>query len=155
MKKSKFIIVVTLLAIVLLGTAACSNSTGDHPSKETDQSKSDTVKSTDESPSTNDYSIDGPIESDNNIDDNELVSNSSKQNVNEQEKKKASEGSDLSVGNHEGENPLSQYSNEQIEYARVWLQLGPNQDIDELNVRHILAGEPINPNDDTSANYPE
>lgn len=55
----------------------------------------------------------------------------------------------------EDENPLSRCSNEQIEYARVWLQLGPNQAIDELNVRHIPAGEPINPNDDTSANYPE
>lgn len=47
------------------------------------------------------------------------------------------------------------YSSEKIEYARVWLQLGPNQEIDELYVRHISAGEPINPNDDTSASYPE
>lgn len=37
----------------------------------------------------------------------------------------------------------------------MWLQLGANQEIDELNVRHISAGEPINPNDDTSASYPE
>lgn len=50
---------------------------------------------------------------------------------------------------------LSQYSSEQIEYARVWLQLGPNQDIDGLYVQHISAGEPINPNDETSATYPE
>lgn len=50
---------------------------------------------------------------------------------------------------------LSQYSNEQIEYARIWLQLGPNQDIDGLYVQHIQAGEPINPNDETSATYPE
>lgn len=52
-------------------------------------------------------------------------------------------------------NVLAAYSSEKIEYARVWLQLGPNQEIDELNVRHISAGEPINPNDDTSASYPE
>ncbi|MCY8309074.1 hypothetical protein [Bacillus vallismortis] len=50
---------------------------------------------------------------------------------------------------------LAAYSSEKIEYARVWLQLGPNQEIDELNVRHISAGEPINPNDETSASYPE
>ncbi|WP_367387185.1 hypothetical protein ABZM97_02940 [Bacillus vallismortis] len=50
---------------------------------------------------------------------------------------------------------LAAYSSEKIEYARVWLQLGPNQEIDELNVRHISAGESINPNDDTSASYPE
>ncbi|MCY9111867.1 hypothetical protein MOE45_12320 [Bacillus atrophaeus] len=53
------------------------------------------------------------------------------------------------------DNVLAEYSSEKIEYARVWLQLGANQEIDELNVRHISAGEPINPNDDTSANYPE
>lgn len=34
-------------------------------------------------------------------------------------------------------------------------ELGPNQDIDELYITHINAGEPINPNDETSANYPE
>lgn len=53
------------------------------------------------------------------------------------------------------EDMLSEYSNEQIEYARVWLQLGPNQDVDELYVQHISNGESVNPNDDTSANYPE
>lgn len=55
----------------------------------------------------------------------------------------------------DGEGPLSQYSNVQIEYARIWLQLGPNQEIDELNVVHIPAGTPINSNDDSSAPYPE
>ncbi|MFT9497677.1 hypothetical protein [Anaerosolibacter sp.] len=50
---------------------------------------------------------------------------------------------------------LSKYSSNQIEYARVWLQLGPNQEIDELNVRHIPAGEKLNPDDETSASYPE
>lgn len=53
------------------------------------------------------------------------------------------------------ESGLSQYSSEQIEYARVWLQLGPNQDIDGLYVRQIPAGTPLNPDDDTSAAYPE
>lgn len=53
------------------------------------------------------------------------------------------------------ENPLSQYSPQEIEYARIWLQLGPNQDIDELNVQHIPAGTPLNPNDTTSGSYPE
>ncbi|MBP3950117.1 hypothetical protein [Bacillus suaedae] len=56
--------------------------------------------------------------------------------------------------NDQGET-LFQFSNEQIEYARVWLQLGPNQEIDELNIRFIRAGEPLNPEDETSANYPE
>lgn len=50
---------------------------------------------------------------------------------------------------------LSKYTSQQIEYARVWLQLGSNQEIDELIVRHIPAGEKLNPDDETSASYPE
>ena len=50
---------------------------------------------------------------------------------------------------------LSQYSSEEIEYARIWLQLGANQDIDGLYVQHIPAGTPLNSDDETSANYPE
>ncbi|AZB41743.1 hypothetical protein CEF21_05185 [Bacillus sp. FJAT-42376] len=53
------------------------------------------------------------------------------------------------------EDPLSSYSSKQIEYARVWLQLGPNQEIDELNVHLLSAGTPLNPDDSTSAAYPE
>lgn len=52
-------------------------------------------------------------------------------------------------------NPLAQYSSEQIEYARVWLLLGPNPAIDELHVQHIQAGSPLDPEDDTSVTYPE
>lgn len=54
-----------------------------------------------------------------------------------------------------GENSLSTYSSQEIEYARIWLQLGPNQDIDELIVHHIPAGTPLNPSDTTSGSYPE
>lgn len=59
------------------------------------------------------------------------------------------------VGNQQNEDALSQYSSEQIEYARVWLQLGPNQDIDGLYVKRISAGMPLNPDDETSGTYPE
>lgn len=67
----------------------------------------------------------------------------------------SSENRELNVGDKEDKELLSQYSSKQIEYARIWLQLGPNQEIDELNIRQFPAGEPINPNDDTSANYSE
>ncbi|WP_346393963.1 hypothetical protein [Virgibacillus pantothenticus] len=53
------------------------------------------------------------------------------------------------------ENALSNYSTEEMEYARVWLQLGEIKDVDELNVRHIPAGTPLNPDDETSVNYPD
>ncbi|MGF2617478.1 hypothetical protein FZC84_15300 [Rossellomorea vietnamensis] len=63
------------------------------------------------------------------------------------------QNSDLST-NAEGES-LSHYSSKQIEYARVWLQLGVHQEFDELNVRHIPAGTPMNPNHEKSIGYPE
>lgn len=50
---------------------------------------------------------------------------------------------------------LVSYTNEEIEYARIWLQLGPDHEIDELNVQHIAEGEPLNPNWESSATYPE
>lgn len=63
--------------------------------------------------------------------------------------------SETNVSDQRGDEKLSQYSSEQIEYARVWLQFGPNQEIDELNVLHIPTGTPINPDDESSADYPE
>ncbi|PLS06637.1 hypothetical protein [Bacillus halotolerans] len=80
--------------------------------------------------------------------------NTSKESSTDESKETSSEGA-KNEANSEKDNVLAEYSSEQIEYARVWLQLGANQEIDELNVRHISAGEPINPNDDTSAGYPE
>ena len=53
------------------------------------------------------------------------------------------------------EDALSEYSSEQVEYARVWRQLGPNQEIDGLYVQQIPEGTPLNSDDDTSAAYPE
>lgn len=50
---------------------------------------------------------------------------------------------------------LSEYNDSEIEYARVWLALGPNQDIDELDVLNIPTGTLINPYDKTSAVYPK
>ncbi|WRP07437.1 hypothetical protein U9J35_04520 [Rossellomorea aquimaris] len=53
------------------------------------------------------------------------------------------------------EDPLSAYPSDQIEYARVWLQVIENKDVGELNVRHIPAGKKLNPYDDNSVGYPE
>ncbi|MFD1863064.1 hypothetical protein [Planococcus chinensis] len=59
------------------------------------------------------------------------------------------------TGSRQNEDALSEYFSEEIEYARVWLQLGPNQDIDGLYVERIPAGTPLNPDDETSGTYPE
>lgn len=56
---------------------------------------------------------------------------------------------------NEVDDPLTGYSAEEIEYARVWLQLGPNQQIDGLYVRHIPAGTPLEPDYFPVVSYPE
>jgi hypothetical protein len=61
--------------------------------------------------------------------------------------------SELNGGEMEVES-IAQYTIEEREYARVWLQFGHNQEIDELNVRFIPAGTRLNPDDETSASYP-
>ncbi|MBX0358569.1 hypothetical protein [Halobacillus sp. Nhm2S1] len=50
---------------------------------------------------------------------------------------------------------LSSYTSSEIEWARVWHQLAPHQQIDKMYVRKIPAGSLINPNHEESAVYPE
>ncbi|AXI08329.1 hypothetical protein CV093_05260 [Oceanobacillus sp. 143] len=65
------------------------------------------------------------------------------------------ENSETNEVDKEDDETLSQYSSEQIEFARVWRQLGPNQEIDVLDVQHIPAGTLLNPDDGTDVGYPE
>jgi hypothetical protein len=85
----------------------------------------------------------------------EVASDASKEPPASQSGDSSSKNDAIKLVDNEGKEILSPYSSEQIEYARIWLQLGPNQQIDELNVLHIPAGTPINPDDETSARYPE
>lgn len=57
------------------------------------------------------------------------------------------------IQNESIESPLAKYSAAEIEYARIWLQLGANKEIEELYIEHIAAGEQLNPNDETSIPY--
>lgn len=50
---------------------------------------------------------------------------------------------------------LTQYDDLSIEYARIWIQLGPNPDIDRLYVTIIPEGTLINPYLPSGAVYPE
>ncbi|MCA1054072.1 hypothetical protein LCM10_03660 [Rossellomorea aquimaris] len=65
------------------------------------------------------------------------------------------ENSDLKAGKSKHENTLSPFTAKQIEYARVWRQLGPNQDIDGLYVRHIPAGTALDTKNGSRTVYPE
>lgn len=52
--------------------------------------------------------------------------------------------------------PLSEYSVEEVEYARVWLEVIGKIDIEELNISYLPAGEPVNSyEENNSATYPE
>lgn len=50
---------------------------------------------------------------------------------------------------------LSDYTAQEIEYARVWLEVNGDKDIDSLSVSYISSGEPVNSDDTGSADYPE
>ncbi|WP_010096131.1 hypothetical protein [Ornithinibacillus scapharcae] len=144
-KNLLFNVALCMLVGMLAGCAGETNekSTTDSSEKSLALESTEDKKETDENSSTSELE-----EAETNANDT-----SSDKNVNNNSEIIASETSDANVV-YQGET-LSQYSSEQIEYARIWLQLGPNQEIDELNVRHISAGEPVNIYDETSATYPK
>lgn len=111
------------------------------------------------SDNTNEQSINDTSENNSILEVDETDENTSTNEVEESDADDSdytpAENSDPNEDEKENEETLSQYSHEQIEYARIWLQLGPNQELDEFYVQHIPAGEPLNPNDETSASYPE
>lgn len=54
------------------------------------------------------------------------------------------------------EDVLADYSAQEIEYARVWIQLGGNtEELEQLNVRHIEAGTEIAPQEYFDFSMPE
>jgi hypothetical protein len=156
-KRNKFLIVAALLAVLLVVFSACNSS--DESTSTTDnqsQTNRTSQKSTDDSSETMDSLNNSSSNSSTSPHKNENKKQESIENdSNTDTDQTPTENSDLNVGDEKYKETLSQYSSEQIEYARIWLQLGPNQDIDGLYVRHIPAGTPLNPDDDTSASYPE
>lgn len=137
MKKVLFVV---MLLVILMIFAGCSNST------------SQSVETSNGSSSTNNEDV----SSDSATNDNDDTKNdTSGESPTTNSNHTSSENNTTNAGNQKDKGKLYQYSDEQIEYARVWLQLGTNQKIEELNIRHIPAGTPINPDDETSANYPK
>ncbi|UJL46385.1 hypothetical protein KFZ58_18925 [Virgibacillus sp. NKC19-16] len=154
-KRIKFFcynIALLLLVLLLVGCAGDTDAeSGTHPSDNENESALESEEETDgvdESGSTT-VSAESSV---GNSNDNEI---SSEETTNEKHANNTYEGEDGNTSGSEEDNPLSKYSSEEIEYARVWLQLGVMKDVDELNVRHIPARTPFNPDDETSADYPE
>lgn len=70
---------------------------------------------------------------------------------------RSEQGENTVVGSSGSEenDPLANYSTENIEYARVWLEVVDNKDIDTLKVSHISEGESVGQYEDKSVKYPE
>lgn len=111
--------------------------------------------------SENNSSIDASIEKKGALKDVSSITSEIEESTKESSNATSTKSSDVIINTDEMNDSLSDYSNEQIEYARVWLTVmsgniantdyhGP----DELNFSKIPAGTPLNPNDDASAVYP-
>lgn len=139
MKQRKLIVLLTVFFITIF-ISACGSSTNQDKGN---NGNSDSVIT--EKNDLNDTENEKTTEENNNKQSDEEPNESSNENE------------EVNVDSNAGEenNILAKYSAAEIEYARIWLQLGPTQEIDELVVRNISAGEPLNPDDQTSINYPE
>lgn len=129
-------------SVALMMLVACSDNTN-RPTKNDEEENKTTIESTEEDTNEKNENIMENELGDLNSPDSETVDNDPIHTTAENSEPAENNGA------------LSDYSNEQIEYARIWLQLGPNQELDELFVRHIPAGEPLHPEDETSVGYPE
>lgn len=88
-------------------------------------------------------------------DENAAADQDEKEETDDSEAEESETADEENTDAETAESALDAYSSEQIEYARVWLQLGPNQELDGLYVKQIPAGTPLNPDDETSGVYPE
>ncbi|MFP7477504.1 hypothetical protein [Terribacillus saccharophilus] len=152
----------SLLVLVLAGCASNTNGSSEEDSKENltaasasvqqnveSEGKNQPGKSEDESESERETKESDSTESGDTADASQV-----KENIQSSEITKTSEDT-TDTYETEGDNLLAGYSAEEIEYARVWLQLGPNQQIDGLYIRHIPAGTALEPDYFPSVTYPE
>lgn len=119
-----------------------------------EESNSSDASSTEESASSKDENnnSESTTETENGSIEDDSEANDSKE---ENEEPSIENSSEPSGETTEGSTPLDAYSTEEIEYARIYLQFGPNPEIEELYIEHITAGTQINPLDDGSVDYPE
>lgn len=143
MNKNKIFITISVSAMILFGISGCE--------KLSDEKSSATNQSTTANSSQSSTEITKKANS-SKYSDHEHSSNGS--NVITKDTKENEVSKESNVVDQETQESLSNYSSNQIEYARIWLQLGPNPEIEKLYVQHIPAGTLINPNDQTSEKYP-
>lgn len=148
-KKNMFVVLVTILLIAVF-ISACGNTSeqGDTKNDNQDKSGDETTNSDDDM---------GEAKNDNSENEDTVNKNKNNDKVpkNEDEEKESSNNNDSNSVSEEEEKALSNYNSEEIEYARIWLQIKNNMDINELNVIYIEKGELVNPYDNESVKYPE
>ena len=147
MMHKKNIVVLLTICLMAVFTTACAGSSDENDQDKVADKESNSNNESSEISDDNDENQN--IEEHDNSDSSNNDQEVSEENTNQSENTR--DDSD----DHSENDILSKYSAEEIEYARVWLQLGVTQEIDELYVEHFSAGEPLNPNDETSIDYPE
>lgn len=121
-----------------------------------DDNQNGNTDSSSENVSASQSERDNKNEMDKKEDNPEHASESEETETNDSNKSPSQEESENTDESESEENKaLSAYSAEEIEYARVWLQIVGNKDTEELNVQHISSGEQVNPYDEDSVSYPE
>ncbi|GGP11022.1 hypothetical protein [Oceanobacillus neutriphilus] len=153
MKKYKVYLCNMVSMLLLLSLlAACSNDSEDGSAADSPENDSAMERIENEPDATDDKVEVISEEEDASKDSGE---DNTSENTAENEEDGASENSGEDVSENGNDSLLDGYTAEEIEYARVWLQIVGNQDIEELNVSHVAAGEQVNPNEEDSADYPE
>lgn len=128
----KSFLTLTGAVLMLLSTTGCADSTDEETIQQNEAEQTQTIEDTDEDTEQSESN------------DSDTTDGKTYLEF-EEDQEEPEESKDI----------LAEYSNEEIEYARIWLQLGPNQEISELNVQHFPAGTPLNPKDENSAVYPD
>lgn len=152
--------VVGLLSIIVL-LGGCSEDTNEKLEADTSGNNAKAEEINDSSEEASKSVSNSAINSEKTNSDNESTEESSSVSDTNEKTESSVEGSSENKSSSEGESnskedsALSHYSSQEIEYARVWQQLGPNQNIEELIVTHISAGTQLDPEDDIDVSYPQ
>lgn len=145
MKKNEtfILLIITLLTVFI---AACEN-----PLEMNNADSNDEVVIDEEA---NEYNEDTYNESPSNNDD-KASDESNHQDTTSTDNFEQDENTVEDPDYTEEDDPLANYSVAEIEYARVWLEVVDNQNIETLKVGYISAGEPVGQYEDKSVRYPE
>lgn len=147
MSKKKNVTALVILFLMAIILSACGNSTNEHNEANNNAEHEAANEANNNGLNKND-SADENNETEkhhNNNDSNQTSNEAANQQENTEENSSYTEESEA----------LSEYSSEEIEYARVWLEVIGNKDIERLDVSHRAKGEAVNQYDEDSVDYPE